>query len=132
MVDDSPTVSDDLIGQVFAEKYQILSKLGQGGMGAVYKAQHRYLQHIVAVKLLRVELLDEDQGIKRFLREGELGKRVDSIDARLAKLETLLAGALDTPSEPDPALVYAVPVDGDPYVGTEHARITLIEGFEFA
>lgn len=62
----------------------------------------------------------------------ELGKRVDSLDARLAKIETLLAGALDEPAEPDPAAVYAVPIDGDPYVGAEHARITLIEGFEFA
>lgn len=62
----------------------------------------------------------------------ELGKRVDTLDARLAKIETLLAGALDEPAEPDPSAVYSVPIDGDPYKGVEHARITLIEGFEFA
>ena len=65
-------------------------------------------------------------------RIAELEQRVGSIDQRLAKIEKLLASALDEKAEPDPAAVYAVSIEGDPWVGVEHARVTLVEGFEFA
>ena len=61
-----------------------------------------------------------------------LEQRVGAIDQRLAKIEKLLKGALEEEVEPDPAAVYAVPVEGDPWSGTEHARVTLVEAFEFA
>jgi serine/threonine protein kinase len=65
-------MGDELIGRVFAEKYQIDSLLGRGGMGAVYKAHHQYLQRTVAIKLVHSSLLSGDQGFKRFLREAQV------------------------------------------------------------
>lgn len=56
-------------GQVIDERYELLSLLGQGGMGAVYLARQVELGHNVAVKFLTVE--DEDS-LARFRREGQL------------------------------------------------------------
>ena len=56
----------------------------------------------------------------------ELAKRLDDMDGRLKKIETLLAGALEEEVEPDPEAVYAVSIDGDPFVGSEHAKVTLV------
>lgn len=49
--------------------YRILAKLGQGGMGAVYKALHTRLEKIVAIKVLSVSLLSNAHAIDRFSRE---------------------------------------------------------------
>jgi hypothetical protein len=65
-------------------------------------------------------------------RVAALEQRVGAIDQRLAKIEKLLGDALEEKVEPDPAAVYAVPIDDDPWVGAEHARVTLVEAFEFA
>ena len=65
-------------------------------------------------------------------RLDELSQEVKGIDERLQKIETLLADILEEEREPDPAEVYAVPIEGDPYSGAEHAKVTLVEAFEFA
>ncbi len=65
-------------------------------------------------------------------RMAALEKRVGTIDERLAKIESLLAGALEEKAEPDPATVYAVSIEGDPWAGVEHAPVTVVEAFEFA
>ena len=65
-------------------------------------------------------------------RLAALEKQVGTIDKRLAKIENLLAAALEEKAEPDPDSVYAVSIEGDPWAGTEHAPVTLVEGFEFA
>src|SRR5207253_1209679 len=49
--------------------YILLERLGEGGMGQVFKARHRNLGRIVAVKLIRKEKLDNPTAIKRFERE---------------------------------------------------------------
>lgn len=49
--------------------YVLLEKLGEGGMGTVFKARHRNFGHIVALKLVRKERLTKSDAIKRFLRE---------------------------------------------------------------
>ena len=36
------------------------------------------------------------------------------------------------PPGPDPAAVYSVPIDGAPFKGAEHAKVTIVEAFEFA
>src|SRR5436189_261703 len=54
-VEGPPTI-DDHIGQVIADRYQLHSVLGRGGMGTVYLAEHLQLKKKVAVKLLADEL----------------------------------------------------------------------------
>jgi serine/threonine protein kinase len=49
-------------------KYQLLEKIGEGGMGTVYRAQHRYLRRPTAIKLLPPEKVT-DRTLARFERE---------------------------------------------------------------
>src|ERR1051326_9161250 len=57
--------------------YVILDQLGQGGMGAVFKAQHRRMKRLVALKIVRPEILDSPNAIKRFQREVETVAKLD-------------------------------------------------------
>ncbi len=50
-------------------RYTILEQLGQGGMGVVYKALHRRMRRLVAVKVLPASLTSTPQAIERFQRE---------------------------------------------------------------
>jgi len=50
-------------------KYRILEPLGRGGMAKVYKAYHPQLDRYVAVKILRSDLVEEEEFLARFLRE---------------------------------------------------------------
>lgn len=58
------------------EKYEILEKLRQGGMGAVYKARHRLLDEIRALKVLRSWALGTEEAQARFLREARVASRL--------------------------------------------------------
>lgn len=49
--------------------YQLLAKLGEGGMGAVFKARHEHLDKIVAIKVLSKKALQDSAAVARFRRE---------------------------------------------------------------
>ncbi|MDX1947325.1 MAG: protein kinase [Pirellulaceae bacterium] len=49
--------------------YLLLQKLGEGGMGVVFKAQHRRMQRLVALKVMGADCLGDRDAIKRFQRE---------------------------------------------------------------
>ncbi len=51
------------------DNYQLLEKVGQGGMGAVYRARQISVDRIVAVKILAPQLAKDSQFVDRFLRE---------------------------------------------------------------
>jgi serine/threonine protein kinase len=57
--------------------YVILDQLGRGGMGAVFKAEHRQMKRVVALKVIRPDLLTSPNASKRFQREVETAARLD-------------------------------------------------------
>jgi eukaryotic-like serine/threonine-protein kinase len=57
-------------------KYQILSRLGVGGMGEVYKVVHVDLNAIRVIKLMRTAIADDPGAHERFLREARLATRI--------------------------------------------------------
>jgi tetratricopeptide (TPR) repeat protein len=63
-------------GTVLAGRYEILELLGQGGMGAVYKARDTELDRLVAIKLIRRELAKNPQILRRFKQELILARQV--------------------------------------------------------
>jgi serine/threonine protein kinase len=67
---------DKLIGQVLANRYQIEVRLGEGAMGAVYRAKHVKVGRAFAVKVLHSRLLMDDKVLQRFEREAELAGRL--------------------------------------------------------
>ena len=54
------------------EGYELLAKIGEGGMGIVYRARQLSLRRTVAVKILRDELAGDEAFISRFMREARL------------------------------------------------------------
>ena len=71
MTESRPTAkkADPRIGQTISDKYRIDRKLGEGGMGAVYEAEHTLIGRKVAIKLLRPEVAEEESILTRFQRE---------------------------------------------------------------
>ena len=64
------------IGDVLGGRYEILQLLGEGGMGAVYKARDRELDRFVALKLIRPELAANPSILARFKQELLLSREV--------------------------------------------------------
>jgi serine/threonine-protein kinase len=72
---------DPLIGKDLDGRYTIVEKLGQGGMGAVYRAQQHGLGREVAVKVVNAALVSDPEVVKRFLREAKLASRLSHPNA---------------------------------------------------
>lgn len=65
-----------LVGTLLADRYEILELLGQGGMGAVYKAHDIELERLVALKLIRPDLASNPEILRRFKQELILAREV--------------------------------------------------------
>src|SRR5262249_47524474 len=60
---------EDLVGQLIDEKYRIELQLGQGGMGAVYLAEHVGTERLVAVKVIVPQYMNNNEFVERFKLE---------------------------------------------------------------
>ncbi|HET9408436.1 MAG TPA: tetratricopeptide repeat protein [Candidatus Sulfotelmatobacter sp.] len=64
------------VGAVLGSRYEILQLLGEGGMGAVYKARDQELDRIIALKVIRPELASHPEILQRFKQELVLARQV--------------------------------------------------------
>jgi serine/threonine-protein kinase len=61
--------SPSLVGQILDGRYRIIGKLGEGGMGEVYAAEHVHIEKRFAIKLLRPEIVSNAEAVTRFRQE---------------------------------------------------------------
>jgi hypothetical protein len=69
--------ADPMMGRVVAGRYRLESRLGEGGMGIVYRARHVLIDRVVALKLIRPDLRGETHLRAWMLREARAANRVD-------------------------------------------------------
>ena len=63
--------SDNLVGITLGNRYDMLEKIGTGGMATVYKAKDTLLNRYVAIKILRDSLEGEEQVVSNFIKEAQ-------------------------------------------------------------
>ena len=68
---------DPSLGKVIAGRYRLEARVGEGGMGIVYRARHVLIDRVVAVKLIRPDLRGETHLRAWMLREARAANRVD-------------------------------------------------------
>jgi serine/threonine-protein kinase len=68
--------SEDLVGTVVAGRFEIIAKLGQGGMGTVYRARQRSMSREIALKVIDRRFQDNVVAVKRFFREVQLAAQL--------------------------------------------------------
>ncbi|MBI5526589.1 MAG: protein kinase [Deltaproteobacteria bacterium] len=68
--------SKSIIGTILDDRYRIVSKLGEGGMGAVYMVEHVILKKQMAAKILRDEFARKEDLVKRFQMEAVAASRI--------------------------------------------------------
>jgi serine/threonine-protein kinase len=72
----NPSVVDSLVGTVLADRYEIVRRIGEGGMGAVYEARHAVIGKRVAVKVLLEKFLEKPELVARLLQEARLASSI--------------------------------------------------------
>ncbi|HSD86284.1 MAG TPA: serine/threonine-protein kinase, partial [Kofleriaceae bacterium] len=71
-----PEAPDPLLGATVADRYKVIRKLGEGGMGAVYLATHMVLEKQVALKVLHGEFARKPDLVERFMQEAKAASRI--------------------------------------------------------
>jgi serine/threonine-protein kinase len=77
----APSPSDPLVGRVLDDKYRLDSRLGEGGMGTVYRATHLLIDRPVAVKVLHHRFVEDEAAQERFRREARAAGRLRHTNA---------------------------------------------------
>lgn len=72
---------DPLLGKLFAGRFRISERIGEGGMGCVYKAVHTGMDRICAIKVLSPLSGDQQMASARFQREAKMSSRIESPNA---------------------------------------------------
>ena len=81
------------VGDVVADKYQLVRLIGEGGMGVVFEATHLRLRQRLAIKVLRPDLPDLGRVVERFEREARAAAVLHSLhSARVFDVDTLPNG----------------------------------------
>lgn len=83
-VDRTPTLDeeafgdgrDPLIGRVFDGRYEVVERIGKGGMGSVYRARQLTMGREIALKVLNPELARDQEAAGRFVREAKVASRL--------------------------------------------------------
>jgi serine/threonine protein kinase len=70
--------AEGLVGITLDGRYRLDALLGEGGMGAVFRATHLAMERKVAIKLLKPHLVNDDTQLQRFAREAKATMKVDS------------------------------------------------------
>ncbi|MDD9969586.1 MAG: serine/threonine-protein kinase, partial [Myxococcales bacterium] len=78
-IDGTPlaTPEDPFLGLTIAGRYHVEEKLGEGGMGVVYRARHQVIGRDVALKFLYPDLCKNERQRKRFLGEARAANQID-------------------------------------------------------
>jgi eukaryotic-like serine/threonine-protein kinase len=67
---------DPLEGTIIGERYRVLSRIGEGGMGTVFRVEHTLMKKVLALKLLRSEFSNVPDATRRFEREAQSASRL--------------------------------------------------------
>ena len=67
---------DPLVGATLADRYEIIRRIGEGGMGAVYEARHSIIGKRVAIKVLLEKFLENEELIARLLQEARMASSI--------------------------------------------------------
>ena len=70
------SITELIRGLVLRDKYEILERLGAGGMGAVYKARHTAFGEMRAIKVIDSHLIHDDESLARFRGEAVLARKL--------------------------------------------------------
>jgi len=73
----SGAVGIELVGTVLSDRYRVLKKLGEGGMGSVYLAEHTTINKKLAIKVLSPEYSHKQDLVDRFLQEARAASMID-------------------------------------------------------
>jgi eukaryotic-like serine/threonine-protein kinase len=71
-------------GTVIAERYRVVERLGEGGMGVVYSVEHTHMRKLFALKVLHRELLRMPEVVSRFEREAVLAGSINHANVAAA------------------------------------------------
>lgn len=63
-------------GVILGERYEIISRIGYGGMADVYKAQDRKLNRLVAVKVMKAEFREDSSFVAKFQKEAQAAAKL--------------------------------------------------------
>jgi hypothetical protein len=67
---------DPLVDTIIGERYRILGRIGEGGMGTVFRVEHTLMKKVLALKLLRAEFSNVPDAARRFEREAQSASRL--------------------------------------------------------
>jgi serine/threonine protein kinase len=73
----SQNAAGDLVGTIIADRYHVLRKLGEGGMGTVYLAEHVKMGRKSAVKVMNPGMVHDADAISRFNREAANASKIN-------------------------------------------------------